>query len=99
MSSSKDFRDFVLEQLRSLNNIFCKPMMGEFLLYNNGILFGGIYDDRFLIKKTESNQKYLLKQEIPYKNAKPMYMVENLDDAEYLCSLINETCKDLNKKA
>ena len=95
MPSSKQFKDFILEQLRELNNIICKPMMGEFLLYYNGILFGGIYDNRFLIKKTFSNKDYSLAEEIPYENAKPMYMIENLDDAEYLKKLIITTCEDL----
>ena len=95
MSSSKEFRDFILEQLRKLNNISCRAMMGEYILYYNNKIFGGIYDDRFLIKKTKSNKKYSLCEEIPYPNAKPMYMVVNLDDIEYLQELIEETCKDL----
>ena len=99
MSSSKEFRDFILDQLRDLPNISFKPMMGEILLYCNQILFGGIYDDRFLIKKTESNKKYELTEEIPYKYAKPMYMIENIDDPEYLSNLVKDTCMDLNKKA
>ena len=94
MASTKDFKDFVLEQLR-FDEIVCKPMMGEFLLYYQGKLFGGIYDNRFLIKKTNSNKKYSLAEEIPYKNAKPMYLVENLEDAEYLEQLVKETCKEL----
>ena len=101
MSSSNQFKDFILEQLRELDNITCKSMMGEFLLYYNGVLFGGIYDDRFLIKRTRSNKEYSLPEEIPYKNAKPMYMIENLDDIEYLGEIIKLTCFDLinNKKA
>ncbi len=95
MSSSNQFKDFILEQLRELDNITCKSMMGEFLLYYNGILFGGIYDDRFLIKKTNSNKEYSLAEEIPYKNAKPMYMVENLDDVDYLSNLVKTTYEDL----
>lgn len=95
MASSKEFKDFILEQLRGLENILCKPMMGEFLLYCNGILFGGIYDDRFLIKKTNSNKKYALSEEIPYEKAKPMYLVENVDDVEYLCDLVKITCTGL----
>ena len=95
MASSKQFRDFILEQLRELDNITCKSMMGEFLLYYNGVLFGGIYDDRFLIKKTTSNKRYKLTEEIPYSNAKPMYIVENLDDIDYLSELIKTTCKGL----
>ena len=94
MASTKDFRDFVLEQL-NFDEIVCKPMMGEFLLYYSNKLFGGIYDNRFLIKKTNSNKKYSLCEEIPYKNAKPMYLVEDLEDKEYLEKLVKETCKEL----
>jgi len=97
MSSSKEFKTFVLDQLKSLDNITCKNMMGEYLLYYNGILFGGIYDDRLLIKKTNSNAKYSLVEETPYPNAKQVYMVENLDDTQYLKNLIQETCKELKK--
>ena len=95
MASSKQFKDFILEQLRDLQGITYRPMMGEFLLYYKGILFGGIYDDRFLIKKTISNEHFALSEELPYEKAKPMYMVENLDDTEYLNELIQTTCKDL----
>ncbi len=99
MASSTDFKDFVIEQLQDLDEISCRPMMGEFLLYHKGVLFGGIYDDRFLVKPTKSNEKYALQQEIPYEHAKPMCLVENLDDREYLRKLVEETCKDLaNKK-
>ena len=98
MASTKEFKDFILDQLYMLTNIKCKPMMGEFLLYYNDILFGGIYDNRLLIKKTVSNSKYNLNLDIPYNNAKPMYIVEDLDNAEYLYELIKTTCKDLKEK-
>ena len=55
MATTKDYRDFILEQLNLLDNITCKSMMGEYLLYYNGLLFGGIYDDRLLIKIVDSN--------------------------------------------
>ena len=101
MSSSVDFKDFILDQLRYLDDISCRAMMGEFVLYYKGIVFGGIYDDRFLIKRTETNQKYKLSEEIPYPGGKPMFMVDNLDDGEYLSELIKVTYEDLkqNKKA
>ena len=66
MASTKEYRDYVLEQLNLLGDISYKPMMGEYLLYYRGVLFGGIYDDRLLIKKVESNKKYELSEEIPY---------------------------------
>ncbi len=98
MPSTKTFKDFVLEQLSSLDNIVCKPMMGEYLLYYKGVLFGGLYDDRLLIKITDSNRKHDLKQEIPYKNAKPMWGIDDLENPEKLKDIIETTYSDLSKK-
>ena len=94
MASSKEYKDFILEQLSNLNPTY-KFMMGEFLIYVNNIYFGGVFDDRFLIKITETNSKYNLNKELPYKNAKPMYLVENVDDKEYLENLVLDTIKGL----
>ena len=94
MSSTKEYKDYVLEQL-SLNNITYRPMMGEYLLYYSGKLFGGIYDDRLLVKKTESNKKYNMEEAIPYTNAKPMYLVSDIDDKSTVKEIIIDTLKDI----
>lgn len=98
MATSKDYKDFILEQLELLDDINCKAMMGEYLLYYSNILFGGIYDNRLLVKIVNSNKKYNMQEQIPYENAKPMYLVEELDDKEKLKEIIIETCKDLSSK-
>lgn len=99
MATSKEYKDFILEQLELLNDITCKPMMGEYLLYYKEILFGGIYDDRLLVKKVENNKKYNMKEELPYEGAKAMYLVEDVDNKELLKDIIIDTSKDLlNKK-
>ena len=97
MATTKDYRDFILEQLILLDNITCKSMMGEYLLYYNGILFGGIYDDRLLVKIVDSNKKYNMQESIPYDRAKPMYLVDNVDNEEVLRDIVLDTCKDLKK--
>ncbi len=97
MASSKDYKNFILEKLSKLNPC-CKSMMGEFLLYVNGVYFGGIFDDRLLIKKTDSNSKYNLVSTKPYENAKPMGLVENVDDEEYLEELVLDTVKGLKNE-
>jgi TfoX/Sxy family transcriptional regulator of competence genes len=97
MASTKDYRDFILEQLNLLDNITCKSMMGEYLLYYKGILFGGIYDDRLLVKIIDSNKKYNMQESIPYENAKPMYFVDDLDNKEVLKDIVLDTYKDLKK--
>ena len=97
MSSTKEYRTFILEKLSILDNITYKPMMGEFLLYYNGVLFGGIYDDRLLVKIVDNNKKYQMKETIPYENAKPMYLVDDIDDQEQLKNIIEDTYKDLKK--
>ena len=95
MATSKEYKEFILEQLELLESITCKAMMGEFLLYYNGILFGGIYDNRLLVKKVETNQKYHMQEQIPYETAKPMYLVDDVDNRELLKEIIIETCKGL----
>lgn len=97
MTTTKRYKDYVLEQLDLLNNITCKPMMGGYLIYYNSILFGGLYvGDRFLIKMVDSNKKYNLKEEKPYESAKRMmYLIEDLDNKEFLKNIVIDTCKDL----
>ena len=94
MATSKEYKDYVLEELSILDNITYKPMMGEYLLYYNNVLFGGIYDDRLLVKKTNSNEKYKLEESIPYESAKPMYLVDT-DDRDLLKDIVLDTYKNL----
>lgn len=99
MPTSKEYRDLILDKLDLLDNISYKSMMGEYLLYYNKILFGGIYDDRFLIKITKTNKDYNMKEAIPYKNAKPMYYAKNIEDKELLKDIVINTCKSLQNKS
>lgn len=94
MATRKEYRDFVLEQLNLLDNITCRSMMGEYLLYYNNVLFGGIYDERLLVKIVDSNKKYNLQEAIPYDGAKPMYFVD-IDNPENIKEIVLDTCKDL----
>ncbi len=95
MATSKDYKDFILDQLNLVENINCRPMMGEFLLYYNDVLFGGIYDNRLLVKIVDSNKKYNMEEAIPYEGAKPMYMVDDVDNKELIKEIILDTCKNL----
>jgi len=98
MATSKEYKEFILEQLDLLDNITCKAMMGEFLLYYEDVLFGGIYDNRLLVKIVDTNKKYNMNEQIPYESAKPMYLVEDVDNKELLKEIIIETCKGLSSK-
>ena len=98
MASTKEYRDYILEQLRLLDNISYKPMMGEYLLYNNGLLFGGIYDDRLLVKIVDNNKKYNMEEAIPYETGKPMYYIEDVDDIDLLKDIVIDTCEGLGNK-
>ena len=98
MATTKDYRDFVLEQLNLLENVSCKAMMGEYLLYYNNVLFGGIYDNRLLVKIVEGNKKYNMQESIPYDGAKPMYLVDDIDNQDILKEIIIDTCNSLSIK-
>ena len=95
MATSKEYRDFILEELNLLEDITCKSMMGEYLLYYKGLLFGGIYDERLLVKIVDSNKKYHMEEAIPYKGAKPMYMVDDVDNKDILKDIVLDTYKGL----
>ena len=85
MSSSKEYLEFILEQLSDLDGIEYRYMMGEYILYYKGKIFGGIYDDRFLIKPVKSAIDFMpnAKYEIPYKNGKEMLLMDDVDNKEY----------------
>lgn len=91
MASSKDYLQFVLEQLSELQEITYRAMMGEFIIYYRGKIVGGIYDDRLLVKPTKSAISYMptVTYEIPYENAKEMLLVEEVDNRDFLTGLFD----------
>ena len=95
MATTKEYKDFILEQLNVLDDITCKPMMGEYLLYYKNVLFGGIYDDRLLVKITDTNKKYNMEDSTPYDGAKNMYLVEDVDNIDKLKDIVIDTYNGL----
>ena len=97
MASSREYLDFVLEQLSELDGVSYRAMMGEYIIYYQGKVIGGIYDDRFLVKQTQSAKKLMPEAalEIPYDGAKEMLLVDNLDDKEFLAALFNTMVSEL----
>ena len=89
MASSKEFLQFVLEQLSGLDDISFRPMMGEYIIYYRGKIVGGIYDDRLLVKKTESAIKLMPAAVccLPYDGAKEMLLVDEVDSKKFLTKL------------
>ena len=90
MASGKEYLDFVLDQLSPLPDITYRAMMGEFILYDRGRIFGGIYDDRLLVKDVPAARKRMpdAVMELPYEGTKPMLLVEDVDSKEKLQELI-----------
>lgn len=90
MASSKAYFDYVLEQLSDLDDITYLSMMGEYLFYYRGKVIGGIYDDRFLVKPVTSALAKIpnATMELPYEGAKPMLLVDDLDNKVFLKELI-----------
>ena len=90
MASTKQYLEYILEQLSAQEGITYRAMMGEYLLYFRGRLFGGIYDDRFLVKPTASACALMpdAPQEIPYDGAKEMLLVDNVEDRGFLSELV-----------
>ena len=97
MASSKEYLDFILEQLSELNDITYKAMTGEYIIYYRGKIIGGVYDDRFLVKPVKSAIKLMpnAEYELPYDGAKEMLLVDELDNKEFLVELFNAMYEEL----
>ncbi|MBR3056756.1 MAG: TfoX/Sxy family protein [Clostridiales bacterium] len=97
MASSKEYLDFVLEQLSGLEDITYKAMMGEYILYYCGKIVGGIYDDRFLVKDVKAARELMpdADLELPYEGAKEMLLVDNVENREFLEELLESMYPEL----
>lgn len=97
MASTKEYLDFVLEQLSGLDEVSFRAMMGEYILYYRGRVFGGIYDDRFLVKLVPAAVKLMpdALMELPYEGAKEMILVDDVDNREFLCELVEAMYEEL----
>lgn len=96
MASTKEYLAYVLDCLRECQGVTYRKMMGEYVLYYNGKVFGGIYDDRFLVKITPSSQVMLADAipELPYDGGSPMLSVVS-DDPVFLKELAETMCAEL----
>ena len=97
MSSSKEYLEYILEQLSDLDEISYRAMMGEYVLYYRGKIFGGIYDDRFLVKPVKAAKDMMpnADMELPYEGAKEMILVDDVDDREFLEELLEAMYDEL----
>ena len=97
MASSKEYLNFILEQLSELEDITYRTMMGEYIIYYHGKIVGGIYDDRLLVKPVKSAIEYMpnAEYELPYEGAKEMLLVDDVDNKEYLTGLFNSMYDEL----
>ena len=97
MASSKEYLDFVLEQLSCLDDISYRAMMGEFIIYYHGKVVGGIYDDRFLVKNVNAARELMPDAvlELPYEGAKEMLLVDNVENREFLMKLLDSMYSEL----
>ena len=97
MAASKAYVEFVLEQLSGVEGVTYRAMMGEYILYCQGKIFGGVYDDRFLVKPTSSARRMMpdAPMELPYEGAKEMLLVDRIEDRDFLTELIEAMLPEL----
>ncbi len=97
MASSKEYLEFILEQLSELEDISYRAMMGEYILYYRGKIVGGIYDDRLLVKPTKTAVVMMpnADMELPYEGAKEMLLVDDVDNKEFLRDLLDAMYPEL----
>ena len=94
MASSPEYLEYVLDLLSEVEDVSTRKMMGEYLLYAGGKLFGGVYDDRFLVKETQASAAALSAHEVPYEGAAPMLVVD-IEDRETVAELVEAMLPEL----
>ena len=97
MASSKEYLDFIMDQLSDLEDVKFRAMMGEYIIYYRGKIVGGIYDDRFLVKTVPAAVALMpdAQKELPYEGAKEMLLVDNVDNREFMCNLLRAMYDEL----
>lgn len=100
MATSKDYLEYILEQLSKVEGISHRKMMGEYILYHHGKIAAYLCDDRLLVKILPSTLAHLpnAPQEPPYEGAKPMLLVENADDRAFLKKLFEAMYPELPER-
>lgn len=100
MASSKEYLNFILDQLSLLDGVSYRAMMGEYIIYYRGKIIGGIYDDRFLIKPVKTALLLMpnAKKELPNEGAKEMLLADNIEDKEFLKELLEKMYDELPDK-
>ena len=97
MASSKEYLDFIIEQLSELDDVSYRAMMGEYIIYYRGKVVGGIYDDRFLVKPTDSAMAMMptASMKLPYEGAKEMLLIDNVENKDFLQGLVTAMFDEL----
>ena len=97
MASSKEYLEYVLDQLSDLDEITYRAMMGEYIIYYRGKIIGGIYDDRFLVKPVKSAIELMpnANMELPYEGAKEMLLVDEIENKDFLKELVEAMYEEL----
>ena len=97
MASSKEYLEYVLDQLSDLEEISYRAMMGEYIIYYRGKIIGGIYDDRFLVKPVKAAISMMpnANMELPYEGAKEMLLVDEIENRDFLKELIEAMYEEL----
>lgn len=94
MASSPAYLEYVLDLLADVPEVSHRKMMGEYLLYASGKLFGGVYDDRFLVKDTAASRAVLSASEVPYEGVSEMLLVD-VEDRDTVAVLVADMLLEL----
>lgn len=97
MATKREYYEFIMEQLSEIQDVSSRAMMGEYIIYYRNKVVGGIYDDNFLIKPVAAAKRLMpdAPLKLPYEGAKPMLMVDNVDNRDFLKTLFEEIYDEL----
>ena len=98
MATTKDFHDYVMEQLARAGEVSSRKMMGEYCVYYRGKMVADICDNQLLLKPTPSVLRLLpdAPRAYPYEGAKTlMVAVEDVENTPLLQSVLEAMYDEL----
>jgi len=98
MATSKEYMEFLMEQLSELNYIYYRKMMGEYIIYYKNKVTAYICDERFMVRPVPSAIKLLPNAEYDSMiegGRKKLLRVDDVDNKELLVKLFESIYDEL----
>ncbi len=97
MASDQNFVEFIVGQIENAGLITYRKMFGEYAIYSDGKVVALVCDNQLFVKPTTGGRAFIghVVEAPPYPGAKPSFLIEQVDDRDWLSQLVRFTSSEL----